>query len=168
MSWKWLPNAISVSRAFPLSVLIFVCAHQGRWTAAAILSVVAIASDPIDGWLAVKLDARSKFGVIVDPICDFAFTLAQVAGAFFAGIIGWGTIAMLGLGFVLTWPPVMLTKSKEAKKIALAINRTYYVGVAAGFIALYFYKAFGASADWLIIPALPLSIWGARVSMSHH
>ncbi|TSC90959.1 MAG: hypothetical protein CEN90_686 [Parcubacteria group bacterium Licking1014_17] len=192
---KWIPNAVSISRFFPLAVLIFLCALWNHWLAAAILSVIAIVTDCLDGWLAFKLDAGSELGgQIIDPLCDLAFSVAQVAGAFFAGVIGWGVVAPLVVLFLSVWLPLawialgpVLGVTGEffdhgtpspvpdysrlyetSRRVLMAVSRIYYAVVVAGFTALYFYKAMGINAAWLILPAIPLAWLGARSSISHH
>ena len=168
MSIKWMPNAVTILR-FVLSIVVLFYALQAEWTTAAIYSAIALATDPFDGWLAVKLDARSKFGIIADPIADFMLTAMQIAGAVFTEVINWTTVGVLCFFFLATWLPVVLTTGgSKLNKLALGINRTYYVGVALWFIGLYFYIAFGTGALWLVAPALPLVWWGARISISHH
>jgi len=168
MSWKWLPNAVTVSR-FPLSILIFILALHARWIEAGAVSVLVVVLDSVDGWLAVKLNAISMFGILADPIVDFVFSIALVAGAFFTEVVGWVMIGHLFLLFLFTWLPVVLTRPRSyANKVALAINRTYYASVIVGFTATYFYIPMGLSALWLLLPAVPVAYWCIKVSVSHH
>jgi len=95
MSYKWIPNAVSVSRGL-LSVFIFIYALEHYWLAAAIISVLAFATDGLDGWLAHWLDAKSDLGgKLIDPANDPLLSVALVAGLFFTGVIGWGIIGLV-------------------------------------------------------------------------
>lgn len=167
--YKLIPSAISLLR-FILAVPIFLCAMRGDWQTAGILSAIAFASDWLDGFLAIKLNAKSKFGAIIDVVSDFALCVGLIAGAFFTEIIGVEIVFLLAAIFLFTWLPVVaLTyKGTRANKIALAINRTYYVLVAVSFMSLYFYKAFGPSVVWLAIPIVSLTIWGSISCAKHH
>ena len=71
-----LPNLISLSR--PLLAIAFV--HYARRPAigVAILCAAGI-SDWLDGWVAAKLGQRTRFGAVLDPICDRLFVVPVLA-----------------------------------------------------------------------------------------
>jgi phosphatidylglycerophosphate synthase len=85
---RQLPNAITVAR-IPLAVIFFVLLLLGgtyglpepalRWTAA-ILFIVGISTDWVDGYLARKYDIVSDFGKLWDPIADKLLTGAGFVG----------------------------------------------------------------------------------------
>ena len=85
---RQLPNAITVVR-IPLAVIFFVLLLIGgtyglddiviRWVAA-VLFVVAISTDWVDGYLARKYDIVSDFGKLWDPIADKLLTGAGFVG----------------------------------------------------------------------------------------
>jgi phosphatidylglycerophosphate synthase len=165
--YKVLPSAVSFFR-MGLGIIIPVCATKGLWLAAAIMAVVAIASDWFDGWLAVTLNARTRIGAFIDPPCDFVFAAGLVAGAIFTGLITWTLVTWATILFAVTWIPVVTIPRGVAKKIALAINRTYYVMVIFGLTALYCYKALGSDAIFWVIPAVIASALGLYSSSRHH
>jgi len=77
MSFRWLPNAISLLRialVAPILVLIL----QGRFGIALALFCVAGFSDGVDGYLAKRFDWHTRLGALLDPIADKLL----VAGAF--------------------------------------------------------------------------------------
>ncbi|MGD0977213.1 MAG: CDP-alcohol phosphatidyltransferase family protein [Minisyncoccia bacterium] len=168
MNKYWIPNAVSVSRAFPCGLLVLLFALERHWLAAGIVSVIGIGTDTLDGLLAVHLNARTKAGTIIDPICDFILTLGQIAGAFYSALIGWKMIWILVVLFLITWPPVVLVKNELANKFFLACNRGYYAAVVVGFTGLYFYEAMGVNSVWLLIPAIPFAYTSARSSIGRH
>ena len=84
---RQLPNAITVAR-IPLAVVFFVLLVGGtygladltvRWIAA-VLFIVAISTDWVDGYLARRYDIVSDFGKLWDPIADKLLTGAGFVG----------------------------------------------------------------------------------------
>lgn len=64
-----LPNIITVVRiALVLPTAWFL--WQAMYVEALLLTTVAGASDAVDGWLARRLDAVSRFGAALDPAAD--------------------------------------------------------------------------------------------------
>lgn len=69
MSWRWLPNAISVARMVLVAPLVMLLLARG-YTAALGVLVVAGLSDGLDGFLAKKFDWRTRLGGLLDPAAD--------------------------------------------------------------------------------------------------
>ena len=64
-----IPNIITVVRillVFPTAWLLW----RNRYVEALILMAIAGASDALDGWLARRWNAISRFGAAVDPVAD--------------------------------------------------------------------------------------------------
>lgn len=78
-----LPNVISFSR-FALAAA-FVAWDDATLRAA--LACAAAASDFLDGWIARRVNAASRWGALVDPIADRVFVLVAVATMLFSGIL---------------------------------------------------------------------------------
>ncbi|HEY6563590.1 MAG TPA: CDP-diacylglycerol--glycerol-3-phosphate 3-phosphatidyltransferase [Pirellulaceae bacterium] len=64
-----IPNRITMARLF-LSLLVFCALHVESYGWAAILFVVAVGTDFVDGYLARRWNQVSQFGRIVDPLAD--------------------------------------------------------------------------------------------------
>jgi len=100
---RQLPNAITIAR-IPLALVFIVLLLLGgtygipemglRW-AAAILFILAISTDWVDGYLARRHDIVSDFGKLWDPIADKLLT-----GAGFIGLAVLGELGGLGWWFV--------------------------------------------------------------------
>lgn len=79
----WLPNALTLARcvlALGVGWIILQSAGAGVWPFAAFVLVAA--TDFIDGRLARRWDAVSKFGAFLDPVADkllVGFSLAAIA-----------------------------------------------------------------------------------------
>ncbi|WP_309102001.1 CDP-diacylglycerol--glycerol-3-phosphate 3-phosphatidyltransferase [Microbacterium sp.] len=101
---RQLPNAITIAR-IPLAVVFFVLLLLGgtdgthdivlRWVAA-ILFILAISTDWVDGYLARRHEIVSDFGKLWDPIADKLLT-----GAGFIGLAVLGELGGLGWWFVV-------------------------------------------------------------------
>lgn len=68
---KQLPNALTTLRLV-LAIPIWVFILQENYSAVLWLAAVAGFSDGIDGWLARKLNAQSRYGAVADPLSDKA------------------------------------------------------------------------------------------------
>ncbi|WP_296192078.1 CDP-diacylglycerol--glycerol-3-phosphate 3-phosphatidyltransferase [uncultured Microbacterium sp.] len=98
---KQLPNAITIARIVCAPVFLWLLlADDGRdgalrWVAA-VLFIVAIATDGIDGHLARKYNLVSDLGKLLDPIADKALTgLAFIGLSILGELPWWVTIIVL-------------------------------------------------------------------------
>ena len=134
MNFKWLPNALTVARCvFALLCLggivqalnaqdsidlgmtqDIAAAEQGRrvaiqqlWYQFALLAFVSGAlTDFLDGWLARKLAAQSRFGVWLDPIADkllVGLALLGLAMIFHTWLIYIPAAAIIARDAFMTW-----------------------------------------------------------------
>ncbi|WP_394685404.1 CDP-diacylglycerol--glycerol-3-phosphate 3-phosphatidyltransferase [uncultured Microbacterium sp.] len=96
-----LPNAITIARIVCAPIFLgLLLADAGadgglRW-AAAVLFIVAIATDGVDGYIARKYEIVSDLGKLLDPIADKALTgLAFVGLSILGELPWWVTIVVL-------------------------------------------------------------------------
>jgi CDP-diacylglycerol--glycerol-3-phosphate 3-phosphatidyltransferase len=80
LSFRWLPNAISMSRLLSVPVLLTL-AMKGAQPVFAALLFLALVSDLVDGWLARRWSVVSKYGALLDSVADIAITLTILASA---------------------------------------------------------------------------------------
>lgn len=91
---RQLPNAITVVRILCAPVFLWMLlADAGddgplRWWAA-VLFIVAIATDGIDGYLARRHDIVTDLGKLLDPIADKALTGCAFVGLSMLGELPW-------------------------------------------------------------------------------
>lgn len=91
---RQLPNAITVVRILCAPVFLWMLLADGgadgalRWWAA-VLFIVAIATDGIDGWIARKYDIVTDLGKLLDPIADKALTGCAFVGLSILGELPW-------------------------------------------------------------------------------
>ncbi len=87
---RWLPNALTIARLGALPVLLVVLLRADGPTSglgALIFGVVA-ATDLLDGYLARRLHAETRFGRIADPLAD-----RLLVGVALVGVIALGQVA---------------------------------------------------------------------------
>lgn len=93
-----LPNAVSLSRVGLAAAFI------GTTDTGARVALVAVASltDVLDGWLARRRNAVSRWGALLDPIADRAFVISAAATLVASGRLGAAQCAVLLLRDVMT------------------------------------------------------------------
>jgi CDP-diacylglycerol--glycerol-3-phosphate 3-phosphatidyltransferase len=81
-SLRWLPNALTIARLAALPVLLAVLIRADGPTSvpAAVIFGVVGATDFLDGILARRLGAESRFGRIADPLADRLLVLVGLVG----------------------------------------------------------------------------------------
>ena len=96
MSWRFVPNAISVARVLLVAPLVaFIVA--GRYREALIVLVVAGFSDGLDGFLAKTFDWRTRIGGLLDPAADKLMLVAAFISLSYTGLVPAGlTIIVVG------------------------------------------------------------------------
>lgn len=87
---RWLPNALTLARLAALPVLLVVLLRADGPTSglgALIFGVVA-ATDLLDGYLARRLHAETRFGRIADPLADRLLVGVALIGVIALGQVG--------------------------------------------------------------------------------
>jgi CDP-diacylglycerol--glycerol-3-phosphate 3-phosphatidyltransferase len=100
---RQLPNAITIAR-IPLAIVFFILLLLGgmlgsadlapRW-AAAIIFIVGISTDWVDGYLARRYEIVSDFGKLWDPIADKLLTGAGFVGLAILGEAQWWMVVII-------------------------------------------------------------------------
>ncbi|QEW02678.1 CDP-diacylglycerol--glycerol-3-phosphate 3-phosphatidyltransferase [Microbacterium lushaniae] len=91
---RQLPNAITIVRILCAPVFLWMLLADGgadgplRWWAA-VLFIVAIGTDGIDGYLARRHDIVTDLGKLLDPIADKALTGVAFVGLSILGELPW-------------------------------------------------------------------------------
>ena len=80
---KALPNVLSFSRLVLAAGFV---AMDGVGARVGLIGVAA-ATDFLDGWLARRVNAASRWGALIDPIADRFFVLTAVATMLFSGAL---------------------------------------------------------------------------------
>lgn len=79
---RWLPNALTLARlaALPVLLVVLIRAEGPTSTTAAIIFGAVGATDILDGMLARRLGAETRFGRIADPLADRLLVLVGLVG----------------------------------------------------------------------------------------
>lgn len=127
-----IPNVISFARLLGVPVFLWLVLVPHADTAAFVLLVLAGASDWVDGYLARRLNQRSKLGVLLDPVADRLYIAATLVGLALRGIVPWWLVAILVLRELLLI--ALLPQLRRHGRVALPVT---YVGKAATFSLLW-------------------------------
>lgn len=106
---RWLPNSLTILRLLAIPVFIWLVIGSQGPTApvAAVLFAVVALTDWLDGWIARRFGAESRFGQVADPLADRALSAAGLVALLSLGRVAWPIPAVilvrdiiLALGFV--------------------------------------------------------------------
>ena len=164
-----VPNLITVARILLVPVVVVLLLADGgvdgpmRW-AGALLFIIAIATDSVDGHLARSRGLISDLGKLLDPIADKALTgTALVMLSVLGELPWWVTVLILVRELGITvWRLV------EAKRIVLPAGRGGKVKTVAQAVAISlalcpFWTLVGEPAHWIntftMSIAFVLTIW---------
>jgi cardiolipin synthase len=86
-----LPNLLSCSRLVLAAGFVVTRATEAR---VGLIGAAAV-TDFLDGWLARRVDATSRWGALLDPIADRVFVLTVVATFLFTGELSTGAYFIL-------------------------------------------------------------------------
>ncbi|MBO0979532.1 CDP-diacylglycerol--glycerol-3-phosphate 3-phosphatidyltransferase [Microbacterium sp. SD291] len=164
---RQLPNAITVAR-IPLAVVFFVLLLLGgtygeesvglRW-AAAILFIVAISTDWVDGYLARRFDIVSDFGKLWDPIADKLLTGAGFIGLAVLGELNWWLVVIvLVREWGITVHRLMVAKEHVVAAAWMGKVKTTVQAVALSWALLPLYLLIGLDLWVLVTGVLMIAV----------
>lgn len=159
---RQLPNAITVAR-IPLAVIFFVLLLIGgtfglddiavRWIAA-VLFIVAISTDWVDGYLARRYEIVSDFGKLWDPIADKLLTGAGFIGLAILGELNWWpVIVILIREWGITIHRLMVAKEHVVAAAWMGKIKTAVQAVALSWALLPLHVVIGLE-PWLLVTAI--------------
>lgn len=159
---RQLPNAITVAR-IPLAVIFFVLLLLGgtfglpdpalRWTAA-ILFIVGISTDWVDGYLARRYDIVSDFGKLWDPIADKLLTGAGFIGLAILGEVDWWIVVIILIReWGITVHRLIVASEHVVAAAWMGKIKTAVQGVALGWALLPLHVVIGLG-PWTLITFL--------------
>lgn len=163
---RQLPNAITVAR-IPLAVVFFVLLLVGgmyglsdmtvRWTAA-VLFIIAISTDWVDGYLARRYEIVSDFGKLWDPIADKLLTGAGFIGLAVLGELSWWiVIVILIREWGITVHRLLVAKEHVVAAAWMGKIKTAVQGVALSWAILPLHVLFGIEA-WVLVTTVLMII----------
>jgi CDP-diacylglycerol--glycerol-3-phosphate 3-phosphatidyltransferase len=159
-------NIVTVIRIFMAPVFIWLLlADRGelgalRWVAAVIF-VVAIVTDTVDGILARRQNLVTDFGKILDPIADKVLTGgALVALSILGELWWWVTIVILVREFGITIFRFAVIRTRVIPAVASGKLKTVLQAVGISLLLFPFWTIVGVWALWLgwIVMAAALAL----------
>ena len=85
---RQIPNTLTTLRLL-LSIPICLLILEENYSLVLWLALIAGISDGLDGWLAGRLDATSRYGAILDPLSDKAMLSGAYACFAIVGLLPW-------------------------------------------------------------------------------
>jgi CDP-diacylglycerol--glycerol-3-phosphate 3-phosphatidyltransferase len=167
--WKHVPNILTFARLGLTVVFLGMVLYSPRLVApsffldvAFIIFVVAGLTDVVDGTVARRFDAATKFGRIVDPLVDKVL----VCGAF-------ACFAIIGVPRLFHWGPAALAVVHWSVAGVLILREAYvtilrhmaeargvnFAAVASGKIKM-FVQSFAIGTVLIKIAHVPEAAWG--------
>ena len=147
-----IANIITVVRILMAPVFIWLLLADGekmgtlRWVAA-VLFVVAIVTDSVDGFLARRLDLVTDFGKIVDPIADKILVGGALVSLSILGELWWWvTIVILVREFGITIFRFAVISRRVIPAVASGKLKTVLQAVA---VSLFLFPLRTLLGDWV-------------------
>jgi len=150
---RQLPNAITIVRILCAPVFLWMLLVDGgadgplRWWAA-VLFIVAIATDGIDGYIARRYEIVTDLGKILDPIADKALTGCAFVGLSTLGELPWWvTIVVLVREIGITVYRFMVVSDHVLAAAWMGKLKTLAQAVA---LSLALLPLAGIVGDWIV------------------
>lgn len=164
-----LPNLLSSSR-FVLAAGFAVAGTTGARMG---LIGVAALTDVLDGWLARRVDATSRWGAMLDPIADRVFVLTAVGTFLFTGMLGTGAYFVLimrdlatAVGFlvarVIPWLRPVVFKARYTGKAVTVLQLLTLSAVLLAPAVVHPLLVVVAIVSVISIIDYTLALWRAR------
>ena len=164
-----LPNILSSSRLVLAAGFVAMPGDEARLG----LIGVAAATDFLDGWLARRVRATSRWGALLDPIADRVFVLTVVGTFLFSGVLGTGSYFVLimrdlatAVGFlvarVIPWLRPVEFKARIGGKVVTVLQLFTLAAVLAAPAALHVMLSLVAAASLFSIFDYTVALWRAR------
>jgi cardiolipin synthase (CMP-forming) len=164
-----IPNILSASR---LVLAVGFVAAGATETRLGLIGAAAV-TDVLDGWLARRVKATSRWGALLDPIADRVFVLTVVGTFLFTGLLSTSAYFVLimrdlatAVGFLVAraipWLRPVEFKARGLGKVVTMLQLFTLLAVLAWPRAVPVLLAGVALASVLAIADYTLALWRAR------
>lgn len=166
-----LPNILSCSRLVLAAGFVATGAAEAR---VGLIGAAAI-TDFLDGWLARRVHATSRWGALLDPIADRVFVLTVVVTFLFTGMLSTSAYFVLimrdlatAVGFlvarIIPWLRPIEFKARVLGKVVTVVQLLTLAAVLAVPRAVPMLLAGLALSSTLAIADYTLALWRARAT----
>lgn len=164
-----VPNLITIVRILLVPVFVWLLFADGhvdgpyRW-AAAVLFIIAIATDSIDGHIARSRNLVTDLGKLLDPIADKALTgTALVMLSILGELPWWVTIVILVRELGITFWRLAVAKKRVLPAGRGGKLKTIVQAIAISLALMPLWTVFGDWIHWVntafMFAALVLTVW---------
>jgi len=164
-----IPNLLSCSR---LALAAGFVASSRTETQVGIIGVAAM-TDFLDGWLARRVHATSRWGAMLDPIADRFFVLTAVATLLFTERLGTGAYFVLimrdlatAVGFlvarIIPWLRTVPFQARISGKVVTVLQLITLATLLVAPVLAQWLLALVFTASVLSIGDYTLALWRAR------
>lgn len=126
------PNVLSMARLAGIPLFLWLVLGPQLDVIAFVVLMVSGLTDWLDGYLARRLDQRTRLGELLDPIADRLYILAVVVALAMRDIVPWWVALLLPLRDLLLWGLVPLLRTRGHSTLPV-----HFLGKAATFNLLY-------------------------------
>ena len=166
-----LPNILSISRLVLAAGFVAAGAAEAR---VGLIGAAAI-TDFLDGWLARRVHATSRWGALLDPVADRVFVLTVVATFLFTGMLSTTAYFVLimrdlatAIGFlvarIIPWLRPIEFKARVLGKVVTVLQLLTLAAVLVAPHAVSILLAGVALSSTLAIADYTLALWRARAT----
>ena len=166
-----LPNVLSCSRLVLAAGFV---ATVGLETRVGLIGIAAV-TDFLDGWLARRVHATSRWGALLDPIADRVFVLTVVATFMFSGLLSTPAYFILlsrdiatAIGFlvaqIIPWLRPVEFKARILGKVVTVLQLFTLAAVLAAPSLVPLLLAAVGMTSVLAISDYTLALWRARAA----
>lgn len=127
-----VPNLLSGLRLLGVPLFLWLVLVPQADVAAFVLLAVAGATDWLDGYLARRLDQRTRLGVLLDPLVDRLYIAATILGLALRGIVPWWLVILLVLRELMLL--TLVPRLRRSGRVALPVT---YVGKTGTFALMW-------------------------------
>jgi CDP-diacylglycerol--glycerol-3-phosphate 3-phosphatidyltransferase len=168
-NWN-LPNAITVVRILMAPLVFWLLLADGgadgsmRWWSA-VLFIIAISTDWVDGWLARSRGIVTDLGKILDPIADKLLTSGALVCLSILGELPWWVTAIIVVREVgiTVWRLVELRRGNVVPASSGGKLKTIVQSIAISFALVPLWTVLGEWIHWvngiLMTAAVILTVW---------
>ncbi len=134
-----VPNLISLSRGVLIVPTLYL-AVSGRIISAAIMGVIIVVSDVLDGYIARKTGAISDWGKVIDPVMDkFCVAAAGITAVVWFDFPLYALLIIVGRDILILLGAVILFGKKGKPEISHPIGK-YTASLIAITILSYYLR----------------------------
>lgn len=155
---KVLVNVISLFRLIAGAVVPYLVIREW-WLAALVLALVALPSDILDGALARRFKAETRFGKFLDLTADIAIDEGIVLGLVLVAQIGWLPALVIGIAIVFVRIPGVIEPQGLLLKAAILVSGPIWsLGLIWLMFSRYALNALGKEGVYYLLATAALAV----------